>query len=178
MVFILVNVLEEIRVYRIRINAHKRYKQMRREPTLIFYGEYRRKLSFDIFKDGKRKHPPKGVQFVADIEPLFDETETMQGRMLRRMKRKRGCRNDDKDRKQIITEEHQRNGESSGDDAEYPIPIGAFRIIIVLPTFPFENNASWHRGIIPECALRLCRSGPVCVQTSAVSGHCRLDNKA
>ena len=81
---------------------------------------------------------------------MFDETETMQGWMLCRVERERSRRNDNENRQQIIVEEHQRNGEGGGDDAEYPIPIGAFRVVVVLPAFPFENNASWHREIIPE----------------------------
>ena len=50
-VFILVNMVKKVSVHSIRINVCKRNHQVRREPAFCFYGEYRRKLSFNVLKD-------------------------------------------------------------------------------------------------------------------------------
>ena len=136
----------------VRIDVLKRDEQVRREPARGFDRKQGRKIALDILKDGERDHPFERMEVVVYEKPLLDKAETVQGRMLGGVERKRGRRSDDEEREQIIAEKHERDNERGREDAERPIPIRALRIVLILPSFPFQDDAARHIEMIAERA--------------------------
>src|SRR3989344_9103953 len=69
-VLVFVDVLQEIVVHHVHINAFKRDDEMRREPAFGFDGNHWRELTLDIFENRKRSHALKGVQLVPNNDSL------------------------------------------------------------------------------------------------------------
>src|SRR3989344_3306114 len=96
--FTLVDMMEEVAVDRICINARKRDDEMRREPTCGLDGEQRRQFSLNVLEDREGEHALKGMELIADNEPLFDKAKTVERVKLRRMKCKGDSADDDENR--------------------------------------------------------------------------------
>ena len=137
LVLFLVDILEEISIDRIRIDAFERDDEVRREPASSLDREHRRERPFHVFEDGKGDHLLEQVEILADDDASFYEPEAMERRLLGAVECERGGRDDDKECEQIITEENRRYRAGHRDDAERPVPVGALRVMVVLPSFPF-----------------------------------------
>src|SRR3989338_11387718 len=107
--FLLVNMVEEVSVHHIGVNALKRNDEVRREPTLGLDGDNRRKRTLNVFKYGEGNHPLKGVELIPDEYAVFYELEAMERRLLRRVERDRDRRDNHKHREEIIAEEDRRD---------------------------------------------------------------------
>ena len=137
MVLSLVHVLEEVGVHLVGIDARKRDDEVRREPALGLDRNHGRQFALDVFKDGERNHALKRVEFVANDDALFDKAETVERRLFCGMKRECRRGDDDESREQVIPEKDGRYRAGDGDDAERPVPVGTFRVVVVFSPFPF-----------------------------------------
>src|SRR3989338_9030987 len=82
LVLVLVDVLEEVCVDGIRVDARKRDDKVRREPVVSLNREHRREFSLNVFKHSERDHVLEWMEFFADNDPFFNKTEMVQGRLL------------------------------------------------------------------------------------------------
>src|SRR3989338_3150233 len=110
---------------------------MRREPTLGLDGKHWWAFSLHIFKNVEGSHVFKDVDVIPNNDSLFYELKSMQGRALCGMECERYCRDDNKEREQIIAEEHRCYRAGNRDNTKRPIPIGTLGIMVVFSPFPF-----------------------------------------
>src|SRR3989338_24301 len=172
LVLVLVDVLEEVCVDSVRVDARKRDDEMRREPVVSLNRKHRREFILDIFKHSERGHVFERMEFFANSDPFFNKAEMVQGRLLGGVERERGGRDDNKRGEQVIAEKYRSDAAGYRDDAERPVPVGALRVMVVLSPFPFSYRVAGHGKIITRAegvGLEPTRAfGPLVFKTSSL----------
>jgi hypothetical protein len=116
-------------------------------PAVVLNREYGGSIALDIFKHRERVYAVEGEKVAVDKEPVFNNSETVSGRVAPGMEHYARGSNYYNKREEVIAEEERGHNERGCDDTYRPVPVGAFGVVLVFGPVPLKNRGR-HTPII------------------------------
>lgn len=131
---------------------------MRGQNTLCFYRKHRRQFALDILEYRKRHHFFERMEILVNHESLLHHLKSVQRRLFCFVESDSDCRHKQQDCKKIICKKYRCHSSSYRNDAERPIPVRTFGVVVVFFSLPFKKDRSRHTSMIAELTrqMRAC----------------------